>query len=159
MAIAAPRSTMDDTRPRKSGEVLLGEDWVSPDTTVEELRETRSKSGIVALNRSPLARKIIIFNLMALVILVAGVLFLNPFRDSLVLQREAGLIREAELIADVFEVQMQPSTSGFDYAAALDNVQLGAGVEVYVLDQNGGLLAAAAPRSRPATCPAACARP
>lgn len=141
MAIAAPRSTMDDTRPRKSGEVLLGEDWVSPDTTVEELRETRSKSGIVALNRSPLARKIIIFNLMALVILVAGVLFLNPFRDSLVLQREAGLIREAELIADVFEVQMQPSTSGFDYAAALDNVQLGAGVEVYVLDPNGGLLA------------------
>ena len=45
-----------------------------------------------ALNRSPLARKIIIFNLMALVILVAGVLFMNPFRDSLVLQREQGMV-------------------------------------------------------------------
>ncbi|NGM45669.1 histidine kinase [Rhodobacter sp. SGA-6-6] len=141
MAIVAPRIMMDDTRPRKTGEVLLGEDWVSPDSTAEELRETRSKSGLVALNRSPLARKIIIFNLMALVILVAGVLFLNPFRDSLVLQREAGLIREAELIAEVFEVQLHPAAPGFDYAAALQEVKLGAGVEVYVFDPNGGLLA------------------
>jgi len=141
MTMAAPRIMMDDTRPRKSGEVLLGEDWVSPDTTVEELRETRSKSGIVALNRSPLARKIIIFNLMALVILVAGVLFLNPFRDSLALQREAGLIREAELIADVLEVQLQPAVPELDYAAALQDIQLGPGVEVYILDPNGGLLA------------------
>ena len=132
---------MDDMRPRKTGEVLLGEDWVSPDATAEELRETRPKSGLVALNRSPLARKIIIFNLMALVILVAGVLFLNPFRDSLALQREAGLIREAELIADVLEVQLQPAAPDLDYAAALQDIQLGPGVEVYILDPNGGLLA------------------
>jgi two-component system response regulator ChvI len=107
---AAPRIAMDDPRPRKTGEVLLGEDWVSPDATVEELRETRTRGGLVSLNRSPLARKIIIFNMMALVILVAGVLFLNPFRDSLVVQREAGLVREAELIADIFEAQIQPQT-------------------------------------------------
>ncbi len=138
---AAPRLAMDDPRPRKTGEVLLGEDWVSPDATVEELRETRTRGGLVSLNRSPLARKIIIFNLMALVILVAGVLFLNPFRDSLVLQREAALVREAELIADIFEAQMQPATPGFDYAAALSNVDLGAGVEAFVFDPAGGLLA------------------
>ncbi len=101
---AAPRIAMDDPRPRKTGEVLLGEDWVSPDVAADEMREARPRGGLVSLNRSPLARKIIIFNLMALVILVAGVLFLNPFRDSLVLQRETGLVREAELIADVFEV-------------------------------------------------------
>lgn len=138
---AAPRIAMDDPRPRKTGEVLLGEDWVSPDATVEELRETRTRGGLVSLNRSPLARKIIIFNLMALVILVAGVLFLNPFRDSLVLQREAALVREAELIADIFEAQIQPATPGFDYALALSKVELGAGVEAYVFDPAGGLVA------------------
>ena len=138
---AAPRIVMDDPRPRKTGEVLLGEDWVSPDTTVESLRETRSRGGLVSLNRSPLARKIIIFNMMALVILVAGVLFLNPFRDSLVLQREAGLIREAELISNVFEAQLKPPTPGFDFQAALADVQLGAGVEAFVFDPAGGLVA------------------
>lgn len=138
---AAPRLAPDDPRPRKTGEVLLGEDWVSPDATVEELRETRTRGGLVALNRSPLARKIIIFNLMALVILVAGVLFLNPFRDSLVLQREAALVREAELIADIFEARMQPAVPGFDFADALAQVELGPGVEAYVFDPAGGLVA------------------
>ncbi|MFZ1470134.1 MAG: sensor histidine kinase [Paracoccaceae bacterium] len=138
---AAPRIAMDDPRPRKTGEVLLGEDWVSPDATVEGLRETRSRGGLVSLNRSPLARKIIIFNMMALVILVAGVLFLNPFRDSLVLQREAGLIRETELMAEVFEAQMKPANPGFDYVAALAEIKLGAGVEAYVFDPAGGLVA------------------
>ena len=56
--------------------------------TVERLKEGRNGRSMVALNRSPLARKIIIFNMMAIVVMVAGVLFLNPFRDSLVLQRE-----------------------------------------------------------------------
>jgi two-component system sensor histidine kinase ChvG len=81
---------------QNSGDVLLGEDWTVPADLVEpELRGHRGRRGIVALNRSPLARKIIIFNMMALVILVAGVLFMNPFRDSLVIQREQGLVTEA----------------------------------------------------------------
>jgi len=138
---AAPRISGDDPRPRKTGEVLLGEDWVSPDATVEELRETRSRGDLVSLNRSPLARKIIIFNMMALVILVAGVLFLNPFRDSLVLQREAGLIREAQLIANVFEVQLQPASPDFDFDAALGKIELSAGVEAFIFDPAGGLVA------------------
>ncbi len=140
---AAPRMEMEDRpRPRNSGEVLLGEDWVSPDATVETLREVRGRGGLVALNRSPLARKIIIFNLMALVVLVGGVLFLNPFRDSLVVQREAGLAREAELVATVFEAQMQPGAApGPDYRATLDGIRMGGGVEVFVFDPAGNLLA------------------
>ena len=39
----------------------------------------------------------------ALVVLVVGVLFLNPLRDSLVIQREQGLLNEALLVADVIE--------------------------------------------------------
>ena len=109
---AAPRISMEDPRPRKTGEVLLGEDWVSPDATVEELRETRSRGGLVSLNRSPLARKIIIFNMMALVILVAGVLFMNPFRDSLALHRQLGMVRQAELIAAVYEAHLRPGRAG-----------------------------------------------
>lgn len=82
---AAPRIGLEDAQPKRSGDVLLGEDWVSPDATVERLKEGRGARSIVALNRSPLARKIIVFNLMALVMLVVGVLFMNPFRDSLAL--------------------------------------------------------------------------
>ena len=84
---SAPRISPNDIRPKRSGDVLLGEDWVSPDATVERLKEGRGGRSIVGLNRSPLARKIIVFNLTALVLLAVGVLFMNPFRDSLALQQ------------------------------------------------------------------------
>ncbi|MFT7058760.1 MAG: two-component system sensor histidine kinase ChvG [Pseudorhodobacter sp.] len=134
---------------RRDGEVLLGEDWVSPDNLVEpELRAYRGRRGLVALNRSPLARKIVIFNMMALVILVAGVLFMNPFRDSLVFQREMGLVTEAELIADVFEALMPgteavdlTSGQGLDVGRALANVNIGPGVNVFIFDKGGQVLA------------------
>ncbi|MBT2131378.1 sensor histidine kinase [Aliiroseovarius lamellibrachiae] len=71
------------------------------------MRDKRARRGLISINRSPLARKIITFNLLGLMVLVAGVLYLNPFRDSLVLQRERGLVVEAELIADVFEAQLR----------------------------------------------------
>jgi two-component system sensor histidine kinase ChvG len=138
---AAPRLAAEDARPRKSGEVLLGEDWVSPDTTVEELRDARPRGGLVGLNRSPLARKIIIFNLMSIVVLVAGVLFLNPFRDGLVQLREAMLVREAELIAEIYEARGPQTAPGFDFAAVLDDVRLSGGVEAMVFDPAGGLTA------------------
>ena len=88
-------------------EVVLGEDWVAPDDLVDgELRQHRARRSWISLNSSPLARKIITFNLLAMVVLVAGVLYLNPFRDSLVLQRESGLVAEARLMAEVFEAHL-----------------------------------------------------
>ena len=140
---------MDDVRRKKTGDVLLGEDWISPDAYADPaLRSARGRKGLFSLNRSPLARKIIIFNLMALVILVAGVLFLNPFRDSLVLQREDGLVSEARLVADVFEARM-PSSGSVNLAAGngsavrqtLDVIDIGQGVEVFVFDNAGAVLA------------------
>ena len=131
----------------RSGELLLGEDWVSPDTVMEPaLRDGRRRRGLVSLNHSPLARKIIVFNLMALVILVAGVLFMNPFRDSLVQQREAGLVNEARLIANVIEAGLpadgtvQDSDSGA-LSRRLQDATIGPGVEVYLFDPTGHLLA------------------
>jgi two-component system sensor histidine kinase ChvG len=137
---AAPRIAMDDPRPRKSGEVLLGEDWVSPDSTVEELREARPRGGLAGLNRSPLARKIIIFNLMALVVLVAGVLFLNPFRDGLVNLRETMLVREAQLIADVIEAHVTEAEIGA-IEKALAGIEISGGVEARIFTPGGAIIA------------------
>ncbi|WP_371170329.1 sensor N-terminal transmembrane domain-containing protein [Aliiroseovarius sp. 2305UL8-7] len=96
-----------DTKATSRSDLVLGEDWVSPKGEMDfELRDKRAQRGLISINRSPLARKIITFNLLGLVVLVAGVLYLNPFRDSLLIQRELGLVVEAELIADVFEAQL-----------------------------------------------------
>ncbi len=140
---ALPRVTGYDT-PRR-GDLLLGEDWVAPEGTEPELRDRRGRRGLVSLNRSPLARKIIIFNMLALVILVAGVLFMNPFRDSLVLQREAALVTEARLVADVFEATPPgaggPMLAAREVQAVIGQLTLAPGVEVLVFDA-GGLLVA-----------------
>ena len=147
---------LDSAKPlkrSKNPEVVLGEDWVGPDARVEsELRAKREKRGLIAINRSPLARKIITFNLLAILTLVAGVLFLNPFRDSLVIQRERGLVSEAELIAEVFEAQlgargMAPGASNsgqagaFDPRATLRGLDLTSPVEVFVFTPDGAVVA------------------
>ncbi len=132
-------------RTRRS-QVALGEDWVVPTSLVEaELRESRAKRNIVSLNRSPLARKIITFNLLALVILVAGVLYLNPFRDSLVLQRERGLVGEARLVAAVVEAKLPDGTAlDADLASELANgLVLSPSVEVSLFGTDGTQLASA----------------
>ena len=138
---SAPRISSNDLKPKRSGDVLLGEDWVSPDATVERLKEGRAGRSIVGLNRSPLARKIIVFNLMALVLLAVGVLFMNPFRDSLALQRQLGMVRQAELIASVYEAHLRTGNTGFDFRIPLQDIELDPVLEVFVFDPTGQLLA------------------
>jgi two-component system sensor histidine kinase ChvG len=138
---AAPRIGQDDSRPKRSGDVLLGEDWVSPDATVERLKDGRGGRSLVALNRSPLARKIIVFNVMALVMLVVGVLFMNPFRDSLALQRLQGMERQAELISQVYQAQMRPGAAGMDFRQPLEAVTVDPLVEVFIFDPTGRIVA------------------
>lgn len=140
---SVPHMAMRDAPKAKTGELLLGEDWVSPEAVADgSLREARGRRGIVALNRSPLARKIIIFNLMAIVVLVAGVLFMNPFRDSLVLHREQGLVTEAQLIANVVQ-------AGADLPTSFDTVAVGPGVEVFLFDTAGKVVAQGVGAARP----------
>ena len=144
-------SKIDLTNPKsgQKGDVVLGEDWVGMDSSVDsEMRASRERRGFLSLNRSPLARKIITFNLLALILLVAGVMFLNPFRDSLVLQRENGLVAEAELIADVFEAQLSEdapvdlvSDEVLDPAETLRGIDLASGVEIFVFNPSGVLVA------------------
>ena len=124
------------------GDVVLGDDWIAPDSAAErQLTESRRKRGLLTLNRSPLARKIITFNLVALILLVAGTLYLTPSRDNLAFQRASGLVSEAELVANVFEAQLPVGApvnlmtgDGIDTAATLAGLNLRGGVEVFVFD-------------------------
>ena len=110
MTLASEISTRE-AKPVPETDLVLGDDWVTPHSDEDAgARPRRRGRGIISIKGSPLARKIITFNLLALLILVAGVLWLNPTRDNLVVQREAGLVAEAHLIADVFEAQL-PATA------------------------------------------------
>ena len=91
---------MRDMPQGRDGDVVLGDDWVAPEANVEsEIRGRRERRRLLPLSKSPLTRKIITFNLIALCVLVAGILYLNSARDSLAVQRAAGLMSEARLIA------------------------------------------------------------
>jgi len=133
---------------RSDTDVVLGEDWVAPDDLIDgELRQNRERRSWVLLNSSPLARKIITFNLLAMVVLVAGVLYLNPFRNSLLLQRESGLVAEARLIANMFEAGLPADDEGAlglgtpsDVATILATLERAEGIEVQVFDASQTLL-------------------
>ena len=123
--------SVQDAGSKRRGDVVLGDDWVAPDGTVEqELQDSRARrGGLFSLRSSPLTRKIITFNLIALNVLVGGILYLNSSRDGLVAQRAAGLVAEAELIADVFEAQLPTGARSLANPAT---VQASSSVEQWV---------------------------
>ncbi len=128
---------------RRNGDVVLGDDWIAPEQTVgREMRARRERRGLFSLRGSPLTRKIITFNLIALIILVSGILYLNSARQSLVYQRLGTLVSEAMLTADVFEAQLSDGSAtgltaegGIDVAQTLSNLSLRGGVEVFIYDE------------------------
>ncbi|MGB7244909.1 MAG: sensor histidine kinase [Sulfitobacter sp.] len=149
MALAERTFVRDMTPPSRDGDVVLGEDWVAPDKTApNELRAQRKSGGLFSLRASPLTRKIITFNLIALNVLVAGILYLNSSRDSLAVQRAASLVSEAELIADVLEAKLPDkanvdlrSNKDLDVPEALNDLDLRSGVEVFIYDPDQNLIA------------------
>ncbi|MEL6609804.1 MAG: sensor histidine kinase [Pseudomonadota bacterium] len=157
----ASKIDVRDLKSVREADILLGDDWVAPDATVDkDLQTRRERRSLVALNRSPLARKIITFNLLALVILVAGVLYLNPSRDSLAFQRANGLVSEAELIADVFEARLPAGApvnlatgDGILVDEVLAGLDLRGGVEVFVFDPTEALIASTEGMERPESVP------
>ncbi len=114
----------------------------------------RAVGGIV-VRRSPLSRKIIVFNVVALLSLAVGVIALDPFRASLLLQREMGLVTEAELVADVFEAQLEREPGSrlgqeIDPAAILAGLDLPEASVAFVFDLDRNLLATTRGRGRSA---------
>ncbi len=130
------RIDMGETTQSSKAEVILGEDWVAPAPDADGGARPR-KQGFANLNRSPLARKIVTFNLVGLILLVAGVLYLNTFRDSLVMQHERSLVAESRLIASGLGTQIDASGSAIDLAASLARMDVSPGLEVVVFDPNG----------------------
>ncbi len=135
--------------PSRNGDVVLGDDWLAPDSaTTNEMRVSRERRGLMSLRSSPLTRKIITLNLIALVFLFSGIVYLNSSRDALTFQRAASLVTEAELIADVIEVQLPAGApvnlatgDGVDVPETLSNLDLRRGVEVFVYDASRILIA------------------
>ncbi len=133
----------------RTPDLVLGDDWVAPQPLGEnEIGERRKRRGLLALRRSPIARKIITFNLIAMMLLIAGVLYINSSRDSLAYQRALNLAAEAELIADVFEAQLPASApvnlasgDGIDVTETLSGLSLSGGIIVRVYDPQANLIA------------------
>lgn len=126
-------------------DVIIGDDWTPSDD--EAARRSR-RGGLITLKGSPLARKIITFNLTALIVLVAGMLYLTPSRDNLAFQRAGALVAEAELIADIIESRLPQGApvslatgDGFDIDTALDEIDLRGGIVVALYDPSGRLIA------------------
>jgi two-component system sensor histidine kinase ChvG len=147
----AERNFVRDTGsipPPRSGDVVLGDDWIAPASTVEqELVAKRARRGFFSLKSSPLTRKIVTFNLIALNVMVAGILFLNASRESLAVQNALALVGQAGLIANVFEAKMPPAKpvdlvagNGMDVKGTLSGLHIRNGVEVFVFDASETLV-------------------
>jgi len=133
------------SRPRND-DVVLGDDWIGPSDAVDRaLRAGRKRRGFLSLNSSPLARKIVTFNLIALAILVAGILYLNPSRDSMKSQRAEALATVSALVADTIEARLQlnQSTLTQDAQTLISTLALRGTNRVFVYGPNGSLLAEA----------------
>ena len=90
--------------PGEDPDVVLGEDWENERDQDDELTSSRSKRGFWTFRRSPLTRKIVTFNLIALNILIIGVLYLNSSRESLIGQRADALVADAMIVSTIVSV-------------------------------------------------------
>jgi len=133
-------------------DILLGEDWEEDEKGEFTFNDPpRGPRNWIALNSSPLARKIITFNLLALVVLVGGILYLSQSREGLVAQRGAALTSEAKLMAKVFEAELPnvgpvnlTAGDGISPRDTLASLDLPAGLEVFIFDKSSHLAASSA---------------
>lgn len=139
-------------RDPNSPDVVIREDWEKDVELSNELKDSRLRRGLWAFRKSPLTRKIVTFNLIALNILIIGVLFLNSSRDNLVQQRVHAMLNEAELIGNVVSVL---HSGGQDViqtpmlSAAMTDLPLRKGEQVYILDDNQSVVSTMIGRTEP----------
>ena len=143
---------MPPPKPRRQADVVLGEDWGIPIVDANNVEMPRPghlhrRYTAKPTVKSTLARKIILMNFLALVVLIAGALYLDPFRSGLITQRERALVTEARLIADILRISlphdMPNSILRHDVSTLtpiLDRIELNTGTHVYVYDPSGVLI-------------------
>lgn len=130
---------MGQQRDPNSPDVVIGEDWEKDVELSNELKDSRLRRGLWAFRKSPLTRKIVTFNLIALNILIIGVLFLNSSRENLVQQRARAMLNEAELVGNVVSVLHaggQDLIQSPMLSAAMTDLPLRKGEQVYIVDPN-----------------------
>ncbi|MBP1807555.1 sensor histidine kinase [Rubellimicrobium aerolatum] len=149
----------------EAGEVILGDDWLSAEGWGRRSRLRR----LARLRDSPLARKIVVFNLLAIVLLAAGMLWIAPTREGLAAERAGAMAMEAVLVADLVEARLSGDARdgaaidgagiGGATAEAFRALRLPAGGRGYLLDAEGRLLAASVGADPEAGTPAPEAAP
>ncbi|NOR63156.1 MAG: HAMP domain-containing protein [Rhodobacteraceae bacterium] len=116
-----------------------------------EQRSPRSKRFFV-FNRSPLARKIILFNLIALGILVSGVLYLNQSQDTQVDFRSGALSRQAEIISAAIRSHAgdpdYEDLSGATFKAFFESMVVNSDSIIQVYNKSGQVALSFAPQER-----------
>ncbi|MXU63946.1 stimulus-sensing domain-containing protein [Oceanomicrobium pacificus] len=137
-------------RKERSG-IILGGGW-SDDPNDDGRRQAGESMGFWSRegskpfgHRSPLARKIITFNLVALGVLVAGVLYLNQFQDGLISMRERSLVAESQMIAQAISSNWSETDTKSENEAraveTLDSLGANTAARAQLFDADGGLLA------------------
>lgn len=145
----------EKARPAEAPDIILGEDWdeQAREQGDEEPRDPATGGngrGWIGLNRSPLARKIITFNLLALVVLVGGVLYLNQADEGLIRQRERMLTAQTRLMARLIATDMRArgvtslGAPGYRLRDTLAGFDLPGRSAVLVLDPDERLVASVA---------------
>lgn len=134
----------DDPDLEKSVKLLAGERHPKDNAAAAETSLSRSYRSFWAFRHSALTRRIVIFNLIALNILIAAVLYFSSARESLVLQRSQAMVVEAELAANVIAMQMARGESDLAVLRELNTTlaQLGLshGSTLYVFANSGALV-------------------
>lgn len=104
--------------------------------------DVRRRAALVALRRgvSPLTRKIVVFNLIALNLLLVGMLFLGAGREDLLDAYRGQRGVEAKLMAEVLAPLPGGALSPSDVAAGLARMPLQGGQSALVFAPNGTLL-------------------
>lgn len=120
--------------------ILIGEDWALLNGRTDGGGGPRSRLGFIASGRSPLARKIIIFNLLALVLMIGGISLLNPLQSTLTAEREAGLLGQAELIAGFLAAGSKAHAPEQRLTTLLAGISPDSDIEIFLFDQNGKIL-------------------
>ncbi len=142
----------EKARTAEAPDIILGEDW---DERAREQDDEDSPDpppegngrGWINLKRSPLARKIITFNLLALVVLVGGILYLDQSSEGLIRQREQALTAQSRLMARVIATDMRArgvgalDAAGYTPRDSLAGLDLPAQATVLVFDPQERLVA------------------
>ncbi len=139
-----------DAQDRRSPRIILGERWA------DEPQQRRTPDLLdwktSFRRRSPLTRKIITFNLIALGLLVAGILYLNQFQGGLASLREQSLETEGQMMAaavtEAIGTELTTEVSVTSALGALRSLSAVSTARVRLYDAAGQFLGATSPNDQ-----------